>query len=91
MRGRVGHGTDIVQGQGRRQTSGLGGTGGAPNTLEGVGDKTVRKLVEAGFATAAAVAAATRDQLADVPGIGEKTAEKILASARGDATADAGE
>src|SRR5580765_20324 len=45
-----------------------------PYSLAGVGDKTVRKLVDAGFATADAVAAATVEQLSEIPGIGGKTA-----------------
>jgi N utilization substance protein A len=52
--------------------------------LAGIGDKTVRKLIEAGLGTIEAVAAATVAQLQDIPGIGEKTAEKIVAAARGD-------
>src|SRR5215467_756903 len=55
-----------------------------PYELDGVGEKTVRKLVEAGFATREAVAAATVEQLSEVPGVGEKTAEKILAAAKGE-------
>jgi DNA repair protein RadA len=58
-----------------------------PYTLAGIGEKTVRKLVDAGFVTQDAVAAATLDQLSDIAGIGEKTAEKILAAARGEASA----
>jgi Holliday junction resolvasome RuvABC DNA-binding subunit len=55
-----------------------------PYTLAGVGDKTVRKLVEAGLMTVEAVAAASVEQLSEISGIGGKTAEKILAAARGD-------
>ena len=55
-----------------------------PYTLAGIGEKTVRKLVEGGFASIEAVTGATVEQLSELPGIGEKTAEKILAAARGD-------
>jgi N utilization substance protein A len=53
-----------------------------PYTLTGIGEKTMRKLVEAGFATRESVASATVEDISQVPGIGEKTAEKILAAAR---------
>jgi len=56
-----------------------------PYTLAGIGEKTVRKLVDGGFATLEALATATAEQLAELPGIGEKKAEKILAAARGEA------
>jgi N utilization substance protein A len=62
-----------------------------PYTLAGVGEKTVRKLVEAGFTTQESLAAASMEQLSDVPGIGEKTAEKVLAAARGETPAEAGD
>jgi transcription termination/antitermination protein NusA len=55
-----------------------------PYTLAGVADKTVRNLVEAGFDTIEAVAGASVEQLSEVPGVGGKTAEKILAAARGE-------
>jgi N utilization substance protein A len=58
-----------------------------PYALPGVGEKTVRKLVEAGFQTPEDLASATAERLAAIPGIGGKTAEKILAAARGETPA----
>src|SRR6266481_3999862 len=61
------------------QFEGLEGAAGAPGAeaeqpaayaLTGIGDKTVRKLVEAGYGTVAALAAATVEQLQEIPGIG---------------------
>jgi N utilization substance protein A len=66
------------------ETAAEGGDIVAPYTLTGIGEKTIKKLVEAGFASQDAVAAATVEQLSDIPGIGGKTAEKILAAARGE-------
>jgi transcription termination/antitermination protein NusA len=59
-----------------------------PYTLAGIGEKTVRKLVDAGFDTQESVATASAGQLSEIPGIGDRTAEKILAAARGDAPAE---
>src|SRR5262252_9112338 len=52
-----------------------------PYTLSGIGDKTVRKLVDAGLATLEEVREASVERLSEIPGIGGKTAEKILAAA----------
>jgi len=64
-----------------------------PYTLAGIGDKTIRKLVEGGFATLESLGSATAEVLSELPGIGEKTAEKILAAVRpkSDATNEASE
>jgi len=59
-----------------------------PYELAGVGEKTVRKLVDAGFGSIEAVAGASVEQLSEVSGIGEKTAGKILSAARGEPSVD---
>ena len=56
-----------------------------PYTLPGVGEKTVRKLVDAGLTTVETIKDTSVEQLSEIPGIGAKTAAKILAAARGDA------
>ena len=61
------------------------------NTLPGVSDKTMRKLVEAGFDTAEKIAEATVDALSEVQGIGLKTAERIIGAARGEQVAEPAE
>ena len=50
--------------------------------LEGVGEKTAQALHDAGFSTPADIVHATVDELTKVEGIGPKTAEKILESAK---------
>ena len=51
------------------------------SSLEGVGPKTLEALVKGGFTTVAKIAGATADDLT-AAGIGEKTAAKIIASAK---------
>jgi N utilization substance protein A len=59
-----------------------------PYTLAGVGEKTVRKLVEAGMTTVETLKETSVEQLSEIPGIGAKTAEKILATVRGETAAE---
>ncbi|MFI5362326.1 MAG: transcription termination factor NusA [Elusimicrobiota bacterium] len=51
-------------------------------TLEGVGPKTLDILVKGGITEVARLAAATVEELTALDGIGEKTAAKIIASAK---------
>jgi N utilization substance protein A len=60
-------------------------------SLPGVGDKTMRKLIEAGFGTAEKIAGATVEALSEVQGIGLKTAERIIAMARGEQLGESAE
>lgn len=50
--------------------------------LDGVGEKTVQRLLESGFSSVDDVASSSVEMLSSVPGIGEKTAQKILARAQ---------
>ncbi len=50
--------------------------------LSGLGEKTVERLAEQGFSTVEEVASLEPDALTEIPGIGAKTAEKIVAAAR---------
>jgi N utilization substance protein A len=57
----------------------------APQTdigvLSGIGEKTMRKLVDHGFSSVEQVAAMTPQSMMEVPGVGVKTAEKVVALA----------
>src|SRR5262245_57488064 len=58
--------------------------------LPGVGDKTMRNLVEAGFDTLEKIVAASPEALSEVQGIGAKTAERIIATARDEGSKESG-
>ncbi|MDA8101074.1 MAG: transcription termination factor NusA [Nitrospiraceae bacterium] len=51
-------------------------------SIEGVGSKIAEQLIQAGYDTIAKVAAMNDQEILAVPGIGEKTAAKIIFSAR---------
>jgi N utilization substance protein A len=51
-------------------------------SIEGVGSKTAEELIQAGYDTVEKIAAMSDEEILAVPGIGEKTAQKILLSAR---------
>jgi len=51
-------------------------------TLDGMGEKVLSALIEAGFDTLEKIREATVEQLTQIKGIGEKKAEKIIASAK---------
>ena len=52
------------------------------SVLSGLGEKTLERLAEQGFGTVEEVASLEPDSLTGIPGIGAKTAEKIVAAAR---------
>lgn len=54
----------------------------ALTSIEGVGPKTAEMLREAGYDTVEKIASMSDEEILAVPGIGEKTAQKILLSAR---------
>lgn len=51
-------------------------------TLPGIGPSTAKLLIEHGFGTIQSLAVASIAELSDIPGIGEKMAEKLVRSAR---------
>ena len=57
-------------------------------SIAGVSDKTMKRLISAGFDTAEKIALAGVDALSEVQGIGAKTAERILAAVRGESPAE---
>src|SRR5688572_16692536 len=76
---------ESVEGSAADQAEAAGSTQTAlPYTLSGIGEKTVRRLVDAGLTTLAALKDTSVERLSEIPGIGAKTAGKILAAARGD-------
>jgi N utilization substance protein A len=64
----------------------MGGFGGGPSTpieqVSELGDSIIQKLVAAGITTVEALADMTPEQLEEIPGIGEKTLEKISVAVR---------
>jgi N utilization substance protein A len=59
-----------------------------PYTLSGISGKTIQKLVDAGISTVETLRNTSIEQLSEIPGIGGKTAEKILAAAREETPAE---
>ena len=64
------------------QMDALAATQTSLSILSGLGEKTVERLAEQGFSTVEEVASLEPDALTEIPGIGAKTAEKIVAAAR---------
>ncbi len=53
-------------------------------SIAGIGDKTMQRLISAGYDSTEKIALASVDALSEVQGIGAKTAERILAAVRGE-------
>jgi N utilization substance protein A len=51
-------------------------------TLEGVGERMADQLEEAGFFSIEEIASSSVEELSEVPGVGDKTARRLLAAAR---------
>lgn len=51
-------------------------------TLQGVGERMADQLEEAGFFSIEEIASSSIDELSEVPGMGEKTARRVLAAAQ---------
>jgi N utilization substance protein A len=65
-----------------RQMTGLGGPATAIEQISELGETIIQKLVAAGITTVEALADMTPEQLEEIPGIGEKTLEKISVAVR---------
>jgi N utilization substance protein A len=71
-----------VKAEPKAAASNKDGASNAISNLEGVGPKTVDTLVKAGLTEVAKLAVCTVEELTALPGIGEKSAAKIIASAK---------
>jgi transcription termination/antitermination protein NusA len=65
-----------------QQMGGFSGTTTAIEEVKEIGDSVMQKLVNAGITTVEALADMTPEQLEEIPGIGEKTLEKISVAVR---------
>ena len=65
-----------------QQMQGVGGPATAIEQVSELGEQIIQKLVAAGITTVEALADMTPEQLEEIPGIGEKTLEKISTAVR---------
>ncbi len=65
-----------------QQMSGIAGASTAIEEVKELGDSIIQKLINAGVTSVEALADMTPEQLEEIPGIGEKTLEKISAAVR---------